>query len=177
MQSNEIVARELSMPHSPRWHDGRLWLCESGAGTLGVVELQTGRYEPVVDIPVSHAGLISLVATPSSGSRSSARPPFSVASRSQSGWSTRRSGCAASASSISAVARWLPGSSLWTAYRRSSPCRWSPAVPRPDQRRRRAHAKLVCPARCRFVRNLACNARAVRQPRPGPATGRNIVHS
>jgi uncharacterized protein (TIGR03032 family) len=57
VQSNEIVARELSMPHSPRWHDGRLWLCESGAGTLGVVELQTGRYEPVVDTPGFTRGL------------------------------------------------------------------------------------------------------------------------
>ena len=57
VQSSEIVARELLMPHSPRWHDGRLWLCESGAGTLGVVELQTGRYEPVVDTPGFTRGL------------------------------------------------------------------------------------------------------------------------
>ena len=61
------------MPHSPRWHDGRLWVCESGAGTLGVVEPQTGRYEPVADIPVSRAGSTSPVATPSSGSRRCAR--------------------------------------------------------------------------------------------------------
>ena len=27
--------RGLSMPHSPRWYGGRLWVCESGAGTLG----------------------------------------------------------------------------------------------------------------------------------------------
>ena len=30
VSSGEIVARGLSMPHSPRWHDGRLWLLESG---------------------------------------------------------------------------------------------------------------------------------------------------
>src|SRR5687767_11684977 len=33
--SNEIVAGGLSMPHSPRLHDGRLWLLNSGAGELG----------------------------------------------------------------------------------------------------------------------------------------------
>lgn len=26
IDSGEIVARKLSMPHSPRWHTGRLWL-------------------------------------------------------------------------------------------------------------------------------------------------------
>jgi uncharacterized protein (TIGR03032 family) len=55
--SNEILARELSMPHSPRWHDGKLWLCESGAGTLGVVDPRTGRYEPVADTPGFTRGL------------------------------------------------------------------------------------------------------------------------
>src|SRR5262249_27372564 len=43
--ANEIVAHGLSMPHSPRWHAGRLWLLESGAGSLGFVDLLTGRYE------------------------------------------------------------------------------------------------------------------------------------
>jgi hypothetical protein len=28
----EVISRGLSMPHSPRWHDGRLWVCESGTG-------------------------------------------------------------------------------------------------------------------------------------------------
>jgi hypothetical protein len=39
MESHEIVARGLSMPHSPRWHAGRLWLLESGTGSLGYVDL------------------------------------------------------------------------------------------------------------------------------------------
>ena len=38
------------MPHSPRWHDGRLWLLESGDGSLGTVDLQTGRYEAVTKL-------------------------------------------------------------------------------------------------------------------------------
>ena len=30
--SNTIVAGGLSMPHSPRWHQGKLWLLSSGTG-------------------------------------------------------------------------------------------------------------------------------------------------
>jgi uncharacterized protein (TIGR03032 family) len=55
--SGEYVARGLSMPHSPRWHEGRLWVCESGAGTLGVVDRATGRYEAVAAAPGFTRGL------------------------------------------------------------------------------------------------------------------------
>ena len=48
IESNEIVVRNLSMPHSPRWHAGRLWLLESGTGSLGTVDLNSGKYEPIV---------------------------------------------------------------------------------------------------------------------------------
>ena len=51
IDSNEVITRGLSMPHSPRWHGGRLWVCESGAGTLGLVDLQTGKYESIVELP------------------------------------------------------------------------------------------------------------------------------
>ena len=44
---NEIVARGLSMPHSPRWHRDRLWLLNSGTGEFGHLELDTGRFVPV----------------------------------------------------------------------------------------------------------------------------------
>ncbi len=53
----EVVVSGMSMPHSPRLHHGRLWVCESGAGTLGIVELNTGRYEPVVAVPGFTRGL------------------------------------------------------------------------------------------------------------------------
>src|SRR6185295_4046933 len=43
--SGEAVANGLSMPHSPRWHDGRLWVLESGKGEIGVVDLPTGKIE------------------------------------------------------------------------------------------------------------------------------------
>ena len=55
--SGEVVASGLSMPHSPRLHQGRLWVCESGAGTLGVVDPGTGRYEPVAAVPGFTRGL------------------------------------------------------------------------------------------------------------------------
>jgi uncharacterized protein (TIGR03032 family) len=45
------------MPHSPRWHGGRLWVCESGSGTLGHVDLNTGRYEAVAAVPGFTRGL------------------------------------------------------------------------------------------------------------------------
>jgi len=48
LDSQEIVARRLSMPHSPRWHGGRLWLLESGTGSVGHIDLGTGKYESIV---------------------------------------------------------------------------------------------------------------------------------
>lgn len=32
------VATGLCMPHSPRWHDGRLWVLESGTGSLRLID-------------------------------------------------------------------------------------------------------------------------------------------
>jgi hypothetical protein len=49
--SNEILLRGLSMPHSPRIFNNQLWLCESGTGTLGRVDLSAGRYEPISSMP------------------------------------------------------------------------------------------------------------------------------
>ncbi len=55
--TNEIVCKGLSMPHSPRWHRGRLWLHNSGEGTFGSVDLATGRYEPLCFCPGYLRGL------------------------------------------------------------------------------------------------------------------------
>ncbi len=49
--TNEVLVRGLSMPHSPRCYADQLWLCESGTGTLGQVDLRAGRYEPIVSLP------------------------------------------------------------------------------------------------------------------------------
>jgi uncharacterized protein (TIGR03032 family) len=57
VHSGAILCRGLSMPHSPRWHAGRLWVCESGAGTLGYVDESTGRYEAVAAVPGFTRGL------------------------------------------------------------------------------------------------------------------------
>jgi uncharacterized protein (TIGR03032 family) len=53
----EVIVRGLSMPHSPRWHAGRLWVCESGAGTLGFIDQNTARYTPIADVPGFTRGL------------------------------------------------------------------------------------------------------------------------
>jgi uncharacterized protein (TIGR03032 family) len=53
----EIVARGLSMPHSPRWYGGNLLLLESGTGTLGIVDRSTGRYETIALLPGFTRGL------------------------------------------------------------------------------------------------------------------------
>jgi uncharacterized protein (TIGR03032 family) len=45
------------MPHSPRWYDGRLWVLESGRGTIGVVDLERGRVEEVARVPGFTRGL------------------------------------------------------------------------------------------------------------------------
>jgi uncharacterized protein (TIGR03032 family) len=57
IELNEIIARNLSMPHSPRWHAGRLWLLESGTGSLGTIDLKSGRYEPIVRLDGFTRGL------------------------------------------------------------------------------------------------------------------------
>lgn len=49
--SKEFVARGLSMPHSPRWHDEKLWVLESGTGGVLLVDRATGRRDTVVQLP------------------------------------------------------------------------------------------------------------------------------
>ena len=49
--SGEFVTRGLSMPHSPRWHDGQLWVLESGTGSLALVDRASGRRETVASLP------------------------------------------------------------------------------------------------------------------------------
>lgn len=48
VRSNEVVCEGLSMPHSPRWHEGRLWLINSGEAQLGYVDFASKRFVPVV---------------------------------------------------------------------------------------------------------------------------------
>ena len=55
--SGEIIARNLSMPHSPRWHNGKLWVLESGKGTLSIVDLKTCKHEAFATVPGFTRGL------------------------------------------------------------------------------------------------------------------------
>jgi uncharacterized protein (TIGR03032 family) len=55
--AGDVLASGLSMPHSPRWHDGRLWVLESGTGGVGIVDLAAGRYEEVARLPGFTRGL------------------------------------------------------------------------------------------------------------------------
>jgi uncharacterized protein (TIGR03032 family) len=51
ISNNEFVLRGLSMPHSPRWYNGRLWVLESGNGGVGTVDLSTGKYQEICRLP------------------------------------------------------------------------------------------------------------------------------
>lgn len=59
--TNEIVCEGLSMPHSPRMHDGKLWLCNSGTGEFGFVDFtvktKSKRFTPVTFCPGFIRGL------------------------------------------------------------------------------------------------------------------------
>jgi uncharacterized protein (TIGR03032 family) len=41
----------LSMPHSPRWHRDKLWILESGKGTLSWVDLGERKVHVVAELP------------------------------------------------------------------------------------------------------------------------------
>jgi len=57
VESGAIVAQALSMPHSPRWHAGKLWVLNSGRGAFGTVDVATGRFEAVAFCPGYARGL------------------------------------------------------------------------------------------------------------------------
>ena len=53
--SGELAATGLSMPHSPRWHGGKLWLLNSGTGELGWIE--AGQFQSLCALPGFVRGL------------------------------------------------------------------------------------------------------------------------
>jgi uncharacterized protein (TIGR03032 family) len=55
--TGNVLARGLSMPHSPRVHGGRVWLLESGRGHLSVLDPGTGRANAVATLPGFTRGL------------------------------------------------------------------------------------------------------------------------
>lgn len=41
IEENKLVCKNLSMPHSPRYHNGKLWVLNSGTGHFGYVDFDT----------------------------------------------------------------------------------------------------------------------------------------
>ncbi len=57
VRSNQVIATGLSMPHSPRLSRDQLWLLNSGMGEFGVVDPETGRFQPIAFCPGYLRGL------------------------------------------------------------------------------------------------------------------------
>lgn len=50
IENNKFVIEGLSMPHSPRIYQDKLWVLESGRGSLAYVDLKTGKLETVCEL-------------------------------------------------------------------------------------------------------------------------------
>ena len=57
VSNGEIICEGLTMPHSPRLNQGKLWLLNSGTGEFGYVDREAGRFEPVAFCPGYLRGL------------------------------------------------------------------------------------------------------------------------
>ncbi len=57
VESHEIVCGGMAMPHSPRWHEGRLWVENSGTGELWVIDPSSGQADVVCGLPGYLRGL------------------------------------------------------------------------------------------------------------------------
>lgn len=51
IDSNEIVLDGLSMPHSPRWYRDKLWILESGEGSIATVDLKERKLTKIAEVP------------------------------------------------------------------------------------------------------------------------------
>lgn len=49
--SNDAIARNLSMPHSPRWYRDRLYVLNSGTGEFGYIDERLGSFEAIAFCP------------------------------------------------------------------------------------------------------------------------------
>lgn len=57
ISSGAVVTRGLAMPHSPRVYQDKLWVLNSGYGSLDVVDLKTGVRQQVTSLPGYTRGL------------------------------------------------------------------------------------------------------------------------
>ncbi|HRQ15102.1 MAG TPA: TIGR03032 family protein [Promineifilum sp.] len=51
------LLRGLSMPHSPRWYDNKLWFLESGQGSIAQADARHGTWRTVAQMPGFTRGL------------------------------------------------------------------------------------------------------------------------
>jgi uncharacterized protein (TIGR03032 family) len=93
LPSGAFVIRGQCMPHSPRVHDSRLWLLDSGRGHLCIADPRTGKYGPIASLPgytrglafhggYAFVGLSKIRETSTFGGGADRRPPRRVAVRS-----------------------------------------------------------------------------------------------
>jgi uncharacterized protein (TIGR03032 family) len=57
VDTGKIVCEGLSMPHSPRWANGKLWVLNAGTGQLGWVDFATKSFVPLAFLPGFLRGL------------------------------------------------------------------------------------------------------------------------
>ena len=57
IKTDKVVAEGLSMPHSPRYHNRRLWVANSGAGEIGYINRKTKQFAPFAFCPGFIRGL------------------------------------------------------------------------------------------------------------------------
>lgn len=57
LAAGEVISAGLSLPHAPRIHRKKLWLCDSGSGYLGTIDLKSGDFEEVLFCPGFLRGL------------------------------------------------------------------------------------------------------------------------
>ena len=53
-QTDELIAEQLSMPHSPRIYKNQVWVLNSGTGRLGFIDQKTQAFE---DLPTKCGGI------------------------------------------------------------------------------------------------------------------------
>jgi uncharacterized protein (TIGR03032 family) len=51
VESGETLIRGLAMPHSPRVHQGKIWLLDSGHGRLVIADADRGTVATVIELP------------------------------------------------------------------------------------------------------------------------------
>ena len=57
VRSSEVICEGLSMPHSPRYYKGKLYVLNAGTGYFGWIDTTRGVFEPIIFCPGFLRGL------------------------------------------------------------------------------------------------------------------------